>query len=169
VPTATGSLPSARERRGGRTVAVRLTREAHERDTHLAIRRAVFVGEQGLFEGDDADARDAQPATLHALGLVDGVAAGAVRLYELDGADRWRGDRLAVLPDARHTTLGASLVRFAVRTAGERGGSRMDAMIQLANVGFFEALGWARDGAVRCFHGVDHQPMAIALSGDPGP
>jgi putative N-acetyltransferase (TIGR04045 family) len=169
VPAATGSLPSAPERRARRSVAVRLTRDARERDAHLAIRRTVFVGEQGLFEGDDVDARDAEPATLHALGVVDGIAAGTVRLYELGGDGRWRGDRLAVLPDARHTTLGASLVRFAVRTAGERGGWRMDAMIQLPNVGFFEALRWARDGEVRRFHGVDHQPMAIALSSDPGP
>jgi putative N-acetyltransferase (TIGR04045 family) len=169
VPAATGSLPSARERHARRVVAVQLTRDARERDAHLAIRRAVFVGEQGLFEGDDVDALDAEPATLHALGLVEGVAAGTVRLYELGGVGRWRGDRLAVLPDARHTTLGASLVRFAVRTAGQRGGQRMDAMIQLPNVGFFEALGWARDGVVRRFHGADHQPMAIALSRDPGP
>ncbi|HEX7299181.1 MAG TPA: MSMEG_0567/Sll0786 family nitrogen starvation N-acetyltransferase [Solirubrobacteraceae bacterium] len=165
----TGSPPSARERRARRPVALRLTRDARERAAHLAVRRAVFVVEQGLFEGDDVDALDAEPGTLHALGLVDDVPAGAVRLYEHGAPGDWRGDRLAVLPDARHTTLGASLVRFAVRTAGERGGSRMDAMIQLPNVGFFEALGWRRDGAVQRFHGVDHQPMAIALSADPGP
>jgi putative N-acetyltransferase (TIGR04045 family) len=169
VAATTGSPPSARERQRRRPVALRLTRDGHERAAHLAIRHAVFVVEQGLFEGDDVDAVDAAAGTLHALGWVDGVAAGTVRLYECGAAGDWRGDRLAVLPDARHTTLGASLVRFAVRTAGERGGSRMDAMIQLPNVGFFEALGWARDGAVRRFHGVEHQPMAIALSRDPGP
>jgi hypothetical protein len=69
-----------------------------------------------------------------------------------------------VLPLSRHSLLGGSLVRFAVRTAGERGGERMVAMIQLSNVRFFLALGWSLDGEVVAFHGRDHQPMAIALS-----
>jgi predicted GNAT family N-acyltransferase len=89
--------------------------------------------------------------------------AGAVRLYPLGGGD-WKGDRLAVLPEARHGELGARLVRFAVATAGARGGQRMVAMIQLPNVAFFEALGWRRDGATVAFHGRPHQPMAIALT-----
>jgi hypothetical protein len=55
-------------------------------------------------------------------------------------------------------------VRFAVRTAGERGGERMVAMIQLPNVRFFLGLGWSLDGDVVEFHGRAHQPMAIALS-----
>jgi hypothetical protein len=40
----------------------------------------------------------------------------------------------------------------------------MVAMIQLANVPFFLALGWELDGPVSDFHGREHQPMAIALS-----
>jgi hypothetical protein len=70
------------------------------------------------------------------------------------------------LPEARHGALGARLVRFAVATAGARGGERMVAMIQVPNVAFFEALGWRRDGAARAFHGRPHQPMAIALTPD---
>jgi putative N-acetyltransferase (TIGR04045 family) len=135
-------------------------------ERHLAIRRAVFCAEQGLFGGaDDRDALDDDPATLHVVGLSGGVVEGTVRLYELGPPGLWQGDRLAVLPEARHTRLGAALVRFAVRTAGERGGLRMVAMIQLPNVCFFEALGWQRHGAVATFHGIDHQPMAIALNG----
>ncbi|MEA2267528.1 MAG: hypothetical protein QOC64_138, partial [Solirubrobacteraceae bacterium] len=71
-----------------------------------------------------------------------------------------------VVPELRHTRLGAALVRFAVRTAGELGGERMVAMIQLPNVRFFELLGWSADGAVLAFHGRDHQPMAIGLGPD---
>ena len=36
----------------------------------------------------------------------------------------WKGDRLAVLPEARHGALGARLVRFAVATAGSARGRR---------------------------------------------
>ena len=144
-------------------LAVRLARSERLRAAHFAVRRAVFVDEQDMFAGDDRDERDARATTLHAVGVVGGSVAGAVRLYPLGGGD-WKGDRLAVLPAARHGALGARLVRFAVATAGERGGCRMVAMIQLPNVAFFEGLGWRRDGATVAFHGRPHQPMAIALS-----
>jgi putative N-acetyltransferase (TIGR04045 family) len=144
----------------------RVAADAAERRAHFAIRRAVFCLEQGMFGGvDDRDARDADGATLHAVGFEHAVAGGTVRLYPLSGDGRlWQGDRLAVLPAFRHGSLGGSLVRFAVRTAGERGGERMVAMIQLPNVRFFLGLGWSLDGDAVDFHGRAHQPMAIALS-----
>jgi putative N-acetyltransferase (TIGR04045 family) len=149
-------------------VACRLVADRGELAAHHEIRRAVFVDEQGLFRGDDRDEHDAAPTTRHAVGTVDGRLAGTVRLHPLRGT-LWRGDRLAVLPRERHTSLGAALVRFAVRTAGDAGGVRMLAMIQLPNVRFFELLGWELDGPVVDYHGVAHQPMAIALSAGAGP
>jgi putative N-acetyltransferase (TIGR04045 family) len=161
----TTELPAAVE------VGCRLTGDAADLAVHHEIRRAVFVAEQRMFPVDDRDEHDGEPTTLHVLGTVDGRPAGAVRLYPVDGANssagagaRWRGDRLAVLPAERHTSLGAALVRFAVATAGAAGGDRMDAMIQLPNVRFFLLLGWERDGPVVEFHGRSHQPMAIALT-----
>ncbi len=144
---------------------------AHDRGelaAHFAIRRSIFVHAQGLFERDDRDDRDADPATLHAVGLAGEEIVGAVRLYRLDGRGLWKGDRLAVLPSERALQLGAMLVRFAVRTAGERGGRRMVAQVQVPNVRFFERLGWHRDGEPAPMLGVEHQPMAIALSRCPG-
>jgi len=147
-------------------LACRVAADAGELRAHFAIRRAVFCAEQGMFGGaDDRDARDASAETLHAVGAERGVVGGTVRLYPLDeAAVLWQGDRLAVLPAFRHGSLGGLLVRFAVRTAGERGGERMVAMIQLPNVRFFLGLGWSTDGDVVDFHGRAHQPMAIALS-----
>ena len=144
-------------------VLVRLCRSESQRAAHYAVRRAVFVDEQEMFAGDDRDERDARITTLHAIGIAGGLVAGTVRLYPLRERD-WKGDRLAVLPEARHGALGARLVRFAVATAGKRGGERMVAMIQLPNVAFFESLGWQRDGRTAAFHGRPHQPMAIALT-----
>jgi putative N-acetyltransferase (TIGR04045 family) len=144
-------------------VLVRLCRSESQCAAHYAVRRAVFVDEQEMFAGDDRDERDARITTLHAIGIAGGLVAGTVRLYPLRERD-WKGDRLAVLPEARHGALGARLVRFAVATAGKRGGERMVAMIQLPNVAFFESLGWKRDGRTAAFHGRPHQPMAIALT-----
>lgn len=133
-------------------------------EAHFELRRAVFVAEQRLFELDDRDERDSQRSTLHAVGLVDGEACGAVRLYPLDPAGvEWKGDRLAVRPEHRANHLGAELVRFAVSTAGRLGGRQMIAHVQLPNVRFFEHLGWRREGAPAPFHGIDHQLMSIAL------
>jgi putative N-acetyltransferase (TIGR04045 family) len=149
-----------------RALSCRVAADAAELRSHFAVRRAVFCVEQGMFGGhDDRDAHDDSPLTLHAVGLEGGAVGGTVRLYPLDCSARlWQGDRLAVLAPFRHGSLGGLLVRFAVRAASERGGERMVAMIQLANVRFFLALGWSLDGSVVDFHGRAHQPMAIALS-----
>jgi putative N-acetyltransferase (TIGR04045 family) len=145
-----------------------LARGPAQLDAHFAIRRSVFVEAQGLFEHDDRDLRDEHRATLHAVGLAGGEVVGAVRLYPLGGDGLWKGDRLAVLPADRALQLGAMLVRFAVRTAGERGGRLMVAQVQVPNTRFFERLGWRRDGDPAPMLGVEHQPMAIELSRDRG-
>lgn len=131
---------------------------------HHRVRHAVFVTEQHIFAPTDLDRHDAGPRTQRVLGLIDGVAAGAVRLYPLDDeATLWQGDRLAVLPDFRVHGLGGPLVRFAVRTAAALGGDVMLAHIQVPNVRFFERLGWCRDGDSEVYCGLPHQPMRIAL------
>jgi len=166
VPAA--SSPVAEAHAAAPPPVCRLAAGPAERERHFAIRRAVFCAEQGMFGGDDdRDARDDAPDTLHAVGAEGGVVGGTVRLYPLDADGLWQGDRLAVLPLFRRTSLGGALVRFAVGTAGARGGARMVAMIQRPNVRFFLSLGWSLDGPVVEFHGREHQPMAIALSAAP--
>ena len=141
----------------------RLAETADELAAHHAVRHEVFVLDQRLFVGNDRDERDLARDTLHAVALDRGAIVGAVRLYPIDWLGLWQGDRLAVLPEARVRHLGAELVRFAVATAGERGGHTMVARIQLPNVRFFEQLGWHAEGPPGPYHGVTHQPMAIPL------
>ncbi len=137
---------------------------AQQLDVHHRIRHQVFVEEQGLFRPTDWDHRDGSPETIGVLGLCDSVPAGTVRLFPLSGG-LWQGDRLAVLPGFRAAGVGRPLVRFAVAAAGALGGGKMVAHIQLANVAFFERLGWSRDGDVEVYVGIPHQPMAIGLTG----
>jgi len=131
---------------------------------HHRIREEVFVREQGLFRGSDRDGRDDEAATIKVLGLRDGGPGGAVRLYPLDDAGQWQGDRLAVLSGSRGHGLGAPLVRFAVATAAGAGGRLMTAHIQPPNVAFFEHLGWWIAGEGEIYVGVRHVPMAIDLT-----
>ncbi len=147
----------------GLVVDCALARSDTELEAHFAIRHSVFVETQGIFDHDDRDDRDRDPATLHVIGRAGDDVVGAVRLYPLDADGLWKGDRLAVLPGERALRLGAMLVRFAVRTAGERGGRLMVARVQVPNVAFFERLGWHCDGDAGPMLGVTHQPMAIEL------
>lgn len=146
------------------TVECRVADDAWTLAEHHRIREAVFVREQGLFQGSDRDGRDDEAATIKVLGFRDGVAGGAVRLYPLDDAGHWQGDRLAVLPGTRGRGLGAPLVRFAVATAANRDGRLMTAHIQPRNVPYFERLGWSVSGEREIYVGVPHVPMAIDLT-----
>ena len=151
-------------------LSCRAVRTASEREACFRIRHQVFVREQRLFlvpgsgHGDDRDGHDADPATIHVLGLAGGDICGTVRLYPLAAPGVWQGDRLAVLPGSRRLGLGAPLVRFAVTTAARAGGHRMDAYIQPGNVPFFEWLGWQRAGGLAPYAGIPHQRMVIDLT-----
>jgi putative N-acetyltransferase (TIGR04045 family) len=153
------------------THVCRPVRTPVERAEHACIRREVFVAEQGLFAGDDADAYDDDPATVHVLGLVGGQPAGTVRLYPLGGPSvepgLWKGDRLAVRREYRRAGIGAPLVQFAVALAGSRGGTRMVASVQAVNCAFFVRLGWTPIGEVFDLLGLPHQAMSIPLRSIP--
>jgi putative N-acetyltransferase (TIGR04045 family) len=171
APTSRSLAPASRA--AASSLACRPVASAAELAAHFRIRHQVFVIEQGLFRsgggrpGGDRDAHDADPATIHVVGLVDGVIGGTVRLYPLGPAGHWKGDRLAVLPTHRRAGLGAPLVRFAVAEAGARGGQEMEAYIQLPNVPFFESLGWRAAGGIVEYAGIDHQRMVTGLAGRP--
>jgi putative N-acetyltransferase (TIGR04045 family) len=173
VRTSRWSAPASPPPAGPR-LACRAAAPGDELAAHFRVRHQVFVVEQRLFlaggarhpgdpEGDDRDAHDDDPATIHVVGLADGVICGTVRLYPLAEQGRWKGDRLAVLAGHRRHGLGAPLVRFAVATAGALGGREMEAFIQPANVAFFEWLGWRRTGGIVDYAGRGHQRMVIAL------
>ena len=153
-------LRTARRQR----VVCRPVASVEELDIHYRIRHEVFVEEQQLFTGTDRDEHDDNPDVVHVLALLNDEPVGTVRLFPLRDGDRlWQGDRLAVLRSARILGLGRPLVRFAVATAGERGGREMVAHIQLQNVALFERLGWHKHGDIEVYVGVPHQPMAIDL------
>lgn len=146
-------------------------------DTHFAIRGAIFVDEQALFTHNDRDTVDNRATVEHVVGYVNGKAAGTVRLYPLSANDTslvrpqehptdaavWKGDRLAVYPDERNSGIAGSLIRHAVTRAGELGGDRMIALIQVQNVPIFRHLGWIEDGPPALYMGQAHQQMSIGL------
>ena len=145
-------------------VVCRQASSAVELADHFAIRHQIFVDEQAIFAESDLDLDDHDMSAVALIGYCDGVVAGTVRLFPLDPAEGiWQGDRLAVLAPYRTRGLGAPLVRCAVATAGVLGGRLMSAHIQLANVRFFQRLGWEARGDREIYAGLVHQPMSIDL------
>lgn len=142
----------------------RLASSDYERSLHLRIRHEVFVREEGLFSETDRDEADDDPRTRQVIGLHGRVAAGAVRLYPLDEPGTWKGDRLAVLPKFRPHRIGPRLVRYAVKTAAEAGGTEMVAYILPSNVRLFERLGWRPVGEPVTYVGRPHQRVTIDLA-----
>lgn len=125
---------------------VKHVENAWERRGCLALRRAVFCDEQQVFDGDDADAIDAQAIPIAAIACMAGIAeqvVGTVRLHAGAEPGLWWGSRLAVHRDYRGAAwLGTQLILHAVSTARARGCTRFLARVQVQNVRLFERLHW---------------------------
>jgi ElaA protein len=123
-----------------------------------AIRRKVFVEEQGVASDEEWDEHDAAgAATLHFVALENGRAVGCARLRAHgEGA---KLERVAVLPEQRRTGLGRALVQAAERAAWQRGYARVVLHAQTAVIPFYERLGWRAQGPEFDEAGIPHRKM----------
>ena len=137
-----------------------------QRREAMALRRAVFCVEQGIFPGDDRDAIDERAQLLVAQACVGGMpdqVVGTVRIH-VEGDGTWWGSRLAVHAAFRHHgRIGATLIRLAVSSAHALGASRFLAHVQAQNVPLFERLHWRGLGA-ETLHGRPHERMEAELA-----
>lgn len=115
---------------------------------YRALRRDVFVAEQGLFATHDLDDRDDDPRLVVLLAHDRaGTLLGGVRLGPATGTDIgwWFGGRLVVSAAGRAVGgVGAALVRAACAHAEAAGALRFDAEVQEGAERFFARLGWRR-------------------------
>ena len=128
-------------------------------ETVLAIRRVVFIEEQGVSFEDEVDGRD--PDAIHLLAKLDGRPVGTARLL-LSGSKGKIG-RVAVLKEARGHGLGQALVLFAADELKRRGASRAVLGAQTHALGFYEALGFTAHGPEFMDAGIPHREMARDL------
>ncbi|RJQ85653.1 MAG: MSMEG_0568 family radical SAM protein [Desulfobacteraceae bacterium] len=132
-------------------------RAPHEIEAALAIRREVFVAEQGMFSGTDIDENDA--LSIYIVAKAGETVAGTVRVYPRNGNGHWVGGRLAVCQAYRNSNVGAELVKEAVKHVRRQGCTLFTAHVQQQNVSFFERLGWKTIGPVEEYMGRPHQLM----------
>ena len=128
-----------------------------------AIRRRVFVEEQGVASHEEWDEHDAPGAeTLHLVAFQEGSAVGCARL-RTRGEDT-KVERVAVLLEQRRLGLGRALMEAAERAARQRGCLRLVLHAQTAVTPFYERLGWRVVGPEFAEAGIPHRRMEKAPS-----
>ncbi len=125
-----------------------------------ALRRVVFIEEQGVSEADEVD--DLDDVALHLLAREEGRPVGSARLL-IKGRTGKIG-RVCVLREARGTGLGAALMRAAVaRLRAEPGVEEARLGAQTHALGFYGALGFVAEGPVFDDAGIPHREMVLVL------
>ncbi|MFE3069689.1 GNAT family N-acetyltransferase [Streptomyces sp. NPDC059247] len=143
---------------------------AGDREACFAVRREVFVEEQGVPGELEYDAFDATAVHVLAVGA-DGLPLGTGRLlHGADAAGRTGADasvgslgRLAVVRAARGLGVGAALVRGIEDAARERGLAAVDLHAQTHALGFYERLGYTAYGPEFPDADMPHRAMRRAL------
>ncbi|MEV0209920.1 GNAT family N-acetyltransferase [Streptomyces sp. NPDC050788] len=149
---------------------VRVAEESADREACFAVRKEVFVREQGVPEDIEYDAYD--ETAVHVLAVrADGVPLGTGRLLHGEAAAAKTGGdltvgslgRLAVAQEARGLGIGVALVRAIEDVARARGLAAVDLHAQTHAMGFYERLGYEAYGPEYPEAGIPHRAMRRVL------
>lgn len=124
-----------------------------------AIRRAVFIEEQGVSEAEEIDDLDGD--AVHLLAMDGGAPVGTARL--LFAGDMGKIGRVAVMPSHRGTGLGKSLMLAALDVLRQRGLTKAKLSSQDHAIGFYESLGFVAEGPFYDDAGIPHRDMVSDL------
>lgn len=152
------------------TKDLRLTvvQQLSEMEDAIAVRRAVFIEEQGISEAEEIDSLDRDPArvsnALHVVAYLDGRPVGTGRLL-LDGSPDQNAHigRVAVLADYRGRGLGKAVMLALHEEAQQRGYGGITLAAQLHAVPFYERLGYAARGDIFLDARIEHRWMDLSF------
>jgi predicted GNAT family N-acyltransferase len=153
-----------------RAYTVRVAEDPADREACFALRKEVFVAEQGVPEEIEYDEHDA--GAVHLLAVrEDGVPLGTGRLLRgaaaaaqgVDDPSAGSLGRLAVARQARGLGVGVALVRAIEEAARVRGLTALDLHAQTHALGFYERLGYTPYGPEYLEAGIPHRAMRRAL------
>lgn len=129
-------------------------------DACIALRRAVFIVEQGISEEEEID--DLDGVATHILAKVHGVDVGTARL--LIAGSTGKIGRICVVKSQRGTGLGAAIVDHCIAHLKARGDLKRIALgAQEYAIGFYEKLGFQVCGPTYDDAGIPHKEMEILL------
>ena len=128
--------------------------------TCQALRRVVFIDEQGVSETDEVDGLDGR--AVHLLAWDGACPVGTARLLVKGSVGKI--GRVCVLPEVRGSGLGAALIGVALEELGRIPGVT-EAYLgsQSHAVGFYEKLGFVIEGEEFIDAGIPHRHMRRAL------
>lgn len=128
--------------------------------TCLALRRTVFIEEQGVSEADEMDDRDGE--AIHLLARLDGLAVGTARI--LADPPEGRIGRICVLAAHRGTGIGVALVEAALGLLHGTGGVETAALgAQMHALDFYRRFGFEAEGPIYDDAGIPHRKMVLSL------
>jgi|APHM01.1.fsa_nt_gi Predicted acyltransferase len=126
----------------------------------FAIRRAVFVGEQGIAPELEWD--DAETAATHLLGVADGRAVGTARIRFVDD-DTAKAERLAVRQSERQSGYGRRLMNAVEAYATDADATRCMVHAQRRVAQFYQSIGYRTVGDEFEEAGIPHVEMETEL------
>ena len=142
------------------TAEVRPAAGPEEVEQAFAVRRAVFMDEQGVLEPEEFDGLDAD--ALHLVAVADGRVVATCRLLPAgDGAMKFQ--RLAVLAGARRRGIAARLLAEAESHARAAGSRRMVLDAQTGALPLYTGAGYAPEGPTFVDARIEHQRMVKDL------
>jgi predicted GNAT family N-acyltransferase len=121
----------------------------------LALRREVFVHEQGVPPEEEFDSHDL--TATHVVAVLDGNVVGCLRVLFLD--EHAKFGRVVVARSARGRGLATRLMEFAMAHAAERGERRFYLTAQSDKLALYEKLGFIAFGEEFQDGGMPHFAM----------
>jgi predicted GNAT family N-acyltransferase len=142
-------------------IAIREIRSPAEIKQALAIRRTVFIEEQGVSEALEFDGLDREAR--HLLASVDGESSGTLRMRLLERGRVAKIERVAVLAHCRHLGIGRMLMARALEIARAQGVDEVRLHAQTVVQEFYARLGFVAIGAAFEEDGIAHVAMHMSL------
>ncbi|WP_178917110.1 GNAT family N-acetyltransferase [Natronomonas gomsonensis] len=139
---------------------VRRVETDSELDDALAVRREVFIDEQGVPEHRELDGKDDE--AIHFLATDEGTAVGAARMRAYDETTA-KAERVAVVESHRGTGLGRALMEALETEAADRGYDEVVLHAQVPVVAFYERLDYEVTSEEFEDAGIPHREMRKRL------
>ncbi len=139
---------------------IKIAQDAADVASCFALRRAVFMGEQGVTEADEIDGEDDH--CTHIIAKLNDVPIGTARFQIKDGSVKIQ--RVCVSREYRGKNYGADLIRFVVdHVAQTKLASRLFLGAQTYALPFYEKLGFTAYGTEYMDAGIPHRDMERLL------
>ena len=149
------------QRNALQSLSIRPVESAREMEAAHALRRQVFVEEQGVPMDLEVDDRDA--TAFHAIATRDGVVVATGRLLTDTPVQGLIG-RMAVAGALRRQGIGGSILAFLEDEARSRGMTHVTLHAQSYVKEFYAGRGYQEEGAPFMEAGIQHVLMRKALN-----